>query len=337
MGEGGGSIVRISSALAAATDSPLELVNIRANRPKPGLQTQHLEALNALKQFSGIHLCGAELGSSTVSISPTGKRGNIANIKIGTAGNISLVAQAIQYYSLFSKTDLRLNIDGGATHGKWAPSIEFIQNVTFKLYQKFGKKIVPQIEKYGFYPKGGAQSSFLFYKHDKISSFDLIERGNLEEIHVFSTVSSHLKARKVAERQIESFITKVKPTVKVVYHINYVDSMSPGASLTIINQYSSGLPKGCFVLGEKSLTAENVGKICWKCWKNIDESLAAIDPYTADQLIVPMSLCDEDSSITTDQITSHTKTNINLVQMFTPKIFEISKKNGYYLITAKHT
>ncbi|MCG3224251.1 MAG: RNA 3'-phosphate cyclase, partial [Candidatus Heimdallarchaeota archaeon] len=32
MGEGGGSVVRISVALAAAASSPLKLINIRSNR-----------------------------------------------------------------------------------------------------------------------------------------------------------------------------------------------------------------------------------------------------------------------------------------------------------------
>ena len=48
IGEGGGSIIRISSALAAATDTDLNLFNIRSNRSNPGLRAQHIEAINAM-------------------------------------------------------------------------------------------------------------------------------------------------------------------------------------------------------------------------------------------------------------------------------------------------
>ena len=335
MGEGGGSVVRISVALAAATRSPLKLTNIRSNRSNPGLRAQHLEAINALRQLSGFEISGAELGSKKVSIYQYGKRRNEATVRINTAGSISLVAQAVQYYALTRETEIRLNILGGATHGKWAPSVEFITNVTFKILKKMNKIIDVKIDRHGFFPKGGAQSYFIFHPHDKILPLNLIEKGILEEINVFSTVSSHLKKRKVAERQIDSFVKLAKPTVNTIHHINYVDSVSPGTGLTIVNKYSAGTLKGCFVQGEKSLTAEDVGKMCWKRWENLEQNSAAVDIHTADQLIVPMALAEGNSVITTARLTNHTKTNIELIQKFTQAVFNVSKENGHYLISVK--
>ena len=335
MGEGGGSVVRISVALAAATRSPLKLTNIRTNRLNPGLRAQHLEAINALRQLSGFEIVGAELGSKNVSIQQYGKRRNEATVKINTAGSISLVAQAVQYYALNRGTEIKLEIQGGATHGKWAPSVEFISNITFKILEKMNKIIDIKIDQYGFFPKGGAQSYFIFHPHDKILPLNLTEKGILEEIHVFSTVSSHLKKRNVAERQIDSFVKLAKPTVNAIHHINYVDSLSPGTGLTIVNKYSAGNLKGCFVQGEKSLTAENVGKLCWKQWKNLEQNPAAVDIYTADQLIVPMALAEGNSEITISKLTNHTKTNIELIQKFTQAVFNVNKENGHYLISVK--
>ena len=335
MGEGGGSVVRISVALAAATRSLLKLINIRSNRSNPGLRTQHLESINALKQLSGFEITGAELGSKEVSIYKYGQRRNEATVKVNTAGSISLVAQAVQYYALSKETEIRLNIQGGATHGKWAPSVEFVTNVTYKILEKMNKKINVKINRYGFFPKGGAQSCFTFHPHDKIMPLNLTEKGILEEIHIFSTVSSHLKKRNVAERQIDSFVKLAKPTIKTVHHINYVSSVSPGAGLTVVNKYSTGTVKGCFVQGEKSLTAETVGKMCWKQWENLEQNSAAVDVHTTDQLIVPMALAEGSSAITTDRLTNHTKTNIELIQKFTQAIFNVNRENGYYLISVK--
>lgn len=335
MGEGGGSVIRISVALAAANSSPLKLTNIRSNRSNPGLRAQHLESIDALRQLSGFEIFGAKMGSKEVSIRQYGKRRNEATVKINTAGSISLVAQAVQYYALNKETEIKLNIQGGATHGKWAPSIEFITNVTFKILEKMNKIIDVKIDRHGFFPKGGAQSYFMFHPHDKILPLNLTEKGVLEEIHVFSTASSHLKKRNVAERQIDSFVKLAKSTVDTVHHINYVDSVSPGTGLTVVNKYSTGTLKGCFVQGERSLTAENIGKICWKQWENFEQNSAAVDIHTADQLIVPMALAEGSSAITTARLTNHTKTNIELIQKFTQAVFNVNKENGRYLISVK--
>ncbi|MFW9906109.1 MAG: RNA 3'-terminal phosphate cyclase, partial [Candidatus Thorarchaeota archaeon] len=56
IGEGGGSILRIVTSLALVRQEPVKIINIRKNRPKPGLQTQHLVGLRALAEF-----CGGEL------------------------------------------------------------------------------------------------------------------------------------------------------------------------------------------------------------------------------------------------------------------------------------
>ncbi len=46
-GEGGGQILRTTLALAALTGTPVRIERIRAGRPKPGLQRQHLVATQA--------------------------------------------------------------------------------------------------------------------------------------------------------------------------------------------------------------------------------------------------------------------------------------------------
>ncbi|MBY0458433.1 MAG: hypothetical protein K2V38_13925, partial [Gemmataceae bacterium] len=46
-GEGGGQILRSALALSILTRRPFKLLNIRANRPKPGLQPQHLMCVKA--------------------------------------------------------------------------------------------------------------------------------------------------------------------------------------------------------------------------------------------------------------------------------------------------
>ncbi|MCI0561628.1 MAG: RNA 3'-phosphate cyclase, partial [Nitrososphaera sp.] len=60
--EGGGQIIRTSMTLSAITQKPVKITNIRANRPNPGLQPQHLMACKAVRNISRGTLSGAEVG-----------------------------------------------------------------------------------------------------------------------------------------------------------------------------------------------------------------------------------------------------------------------------------
>ena len=214
---------------------------------------------------------------------------------------------------------------GGATHGKWAPSIEYMDHITHSLLKLMNKNIRLRTNRYGFYPKGGAKCIMEFQSHDNLSPLSMLEKGNLEEIEVFSIASDYLAKRKVAERQLDSFIKYAKPNVNVIPNIQYVNTLNPGSGLTIINRYSNGSRKGCFVPGERNLSSEQVGKICSTKWLNIKRSKAAVDEYAADQLIVPMALCEEESEITVDKITNHTKTNMYVIEKFLKNKFNIEK------------
>ena len=335
LGEGGGSVIRISAAIAAAKDLSLQLLNIRKGRSNPGLRAQHIEAISAIKQFSGISVDGLEVGNQKITIEPGKHKSSSASVFIRTAGSTALVAQAVMYYATTQNRDLDLYIKGGATHTKWAPSIEYIENVTHIFLQRMNKEINVKINKHGFYPKGGADCVFSYKKHDCLLPLDLTEKGKLEEIDVFSVASKNLESRQVAERQFKSFLNEINSHVEVKPHLKYVNSFNPGSGLTVINKYSNGSRIGYFTVGEKKISAEFVGKICSKKWKENTENLAAVDEYAADQLIIPLSLIEETSRFTTNKITKHMETNIELAERFTDSVIEVSKQQNCYLIEIK--
>jgi len=336
-GEGGGSIVRIAVAIAAAKNIELELINVRSKRSNPGLRAQHIEAIKAISQFSGISTEGLQIGSSFLKTSKSRIKQQEATIRIGTAGSVSLVIQAALYYSLLENRKLKLNVEGGATHGKWAPSVEYIEHVTHKLLQKMCKNLTIKINQYGFYPKGGASCNIVYNPHETLSSLDLTERGELEEVKVFSIASDYLQKRKVAERQFQSFVKNIDFNVDITSEVKYVKSLCPGTGITAVGIYSSGTLKGSFIPGEKQLSAEKVGELCSNMLKKNENSLAALDQYATDQLIVPMAIANGKSTITTNKITNHTRTNISLIQKLTDSIFEVKKQNDYYQITTKNS
>src|SRR5687768_9414548 len=94
-GEGGGQILRTALSLSLITQRPFELVNARAARPNPGLRAQHVSGLVAAAQVCGGEAEGAEVGSSRVAFRPGPVKPGEYAFDIGTAGALTLLAQAL--------------------------------------------------------------------------------------------------------------------------------------------------------------------------------------------------------------------------------------------------
>lgn len=124
-GEGGGQILRTSLTLSSLTKKPFRIYNIRANRPKPGLQRQHLTAVNAVKILTNATVKGDYVGSTELIFSPGDiqEKGDFV-FDIGTAGSTTLILQTI--LPLLLNRKLTVTIKGGTDVPK-SPSIDYIR------------------------------------------------------------------------------------------------------------------------------------------------------------------------------------------------------------------
>src|SRR5438046_4224264 len=94
-GEGGGQILRSSLALSILTGRPFRLINIRANRKKPGLAPQHLASVRAAASICKGTFKGGSIGSSVLFFEPGDVAGGDYTFGIGTAGATSLVLHTV--------------------------------------------------------------------------------------------------------------------------------------------------------------------------------------------------------------------------------------------------
>ena len=114
-GEGGGQIIRSSVSLAAVTGTPVRISNVRAGRKKPGLKAQHLAAINAAAQICDANVAGAELCSSSLTFEPQSISPGDYEIRMGTAGSTTLVAQTVLPALMLADAPSTVTIQGG-TH-----------------------------------------------------------------------------------------------------------------------------------------------------------------------------------------------------------------------------
>ncbi|KAF6293688.1 RNA 3'-terminal phosphate cyclase [Rhinolophus ferrumequinum] len=85
--EGGGQILRVSTALSCLLGLPLRVQNIRAGRSTPGLRPQHLSGLKMIQDLCDGQLEGAEIGSTEIMFTPEKIKGGIHTADTKTAGS----------------------------------------------------------------------------------------------------------------------------------------------------------------------------------------------------------------------------------------------------------
>jgi len=134
-GEGGGQILRTAVALSVLTKTPLEINNIRANRPKPGIKSQHYTAIKIMEELCNAETDGLTIGSSNLTFSPGKITSGDYHFDIGTAGSIMLVLQACILCSLRTNSPITLKVTGG-TDVKWSPSWDYFKHVFLTLIKK---------------------------------------------------------------------------------------------------------------------------------------------------------------------------------------------------------
>ncbi|MAH43061.1 RNA 3'-phosphate cyclase [archaeon] len=330
-GEAGGQILRTSLALSAYTGKPFKISNIRKSRPIPGLQPQHMKAVQAAAALCSADTKGVEKHSMEVEFKPNKIKSGIFEFDIKTAGSVTLLLQALLPICLKAKEPIKIIVKGG-TDVQYAPPIKYFQHVFAYYMRKIGIDTKIHVKKHGFYPKGGGKVLLEYDpKNSSLKPINIQQRGILQRIDIHSTASETLEKAKVAERQLTGFMKNIgklySPLVKNKF-IEYVSTSSIG-SVFHCHAHFEKAKVGASWLGKPGLRAENVGM---RAAQNLIEQIkqrTPLDEYMEDQIIPYMALSTmkhkKSSIIAISHMTKHTETNIWTTEQFLPVKFEIGK------------
>ncbi|NHK32130.1 MAG: RNA 3'-phosphate cyclase, partial [Asgard group archaeon] len=156
--EGGGSIVRNSIALAAVYKKPIEIINIRAKRSKPGLRNQHMFVIKAIGEMCNAEMKGVHVGSDYIKFIPGKISGGEYKVDVQTAGSLTLLLQALIPVAVRAPDSVKLLLKGG-TDVPMAPPYDYLKHVFIPTLEKLGLDITLCIGRRGHYPKGGGTIS----------------------------------------------------------------------------------------------------------------------------------------------------------------------------------
>jgi RNA 3'-terminal phosphate cyclase (ATP) len=316
-GEGGGQVLRSAIAVSAITGRGVRVVNIRKNRPRPGLGIQHIKSIELAGRLSGAHIEGLSVGSTTITFLPGEIKGGEYSMDLGTAGSISLVLQSVTPIASFAPSKVTFHITGG-TDVRWSPTIDYFKNITLPALHCFGLKGTLSLESRGYFPAGGGKVTAVI-EPCKLHGVR-IETPPLPSVSGISS-SSRLPPH-VTRRQAESakkYLEGMGIEVSGI-DLDIRSDRSTGSSITLFSGFLGGS-----ALGERGLPAEKVGVEAATIIANEIESGAAVDPFLCDQLITFMALAEGPSVITTGSVTSHAVTNMWIMEKLTGRRFTVEK------------
>lgn len=325
-GEGGGQILRTSLALASLLRRPVEINHIRGGRKKPGLRPQHLIAVKAMASITSAQVKGAEPGSMHLSFEPGQIKSGDYSFDVGTAGSTSLVLQTMIPALLFGEGKSRVVITGG-THVPWSPCFHYLREVFAASLKEMGGDLDLQIERWGWYPKGGGKLLAWITPVSSLRPFERIFKGKMRDIYVLSAVSNLPVS--IGERQRDQVIKNFENRGLQTPRVEILNAPSPGTGTLVFlrPRFEKGTA-GFTSLGKKGKRAEKVADEAFSEFFEFKTSEAAVDEHLADQLVLYMALAGGRSSIATKRITTHLKTNVWVIEQFLPVKFEVDERTG---------
>ena len=320
-GEGGGQILRSALALSILTQRPFKLINIRANRAKPGLAPQHVMCVRAAGAISGAQYKGASNGSSVLYFEPKQVKSGNYTFSIGTAGATSLVLHTV-YLPLALRADrpCEIVITGG-THNAHAPCYHFLETTWAAYLAKIGIKVELEMTRPGFYPRGGGEIRAVVHPCSRVSGVQLLECPELTTAGGFSAFAGLPES--VGKRQARRLSVRLK-SEGVESHIPQEEweAANPGSVAAVIFRQAP-IPALFFGLGERGKPAESVADDAADEAIAFRDARSPVDPHSADQLLLPLAFSDDASAFKTSEITRHLTTNIETVRKFVDRTIQV--------------
>lgn len=314
-GEGGGQILRTALALSVALRRAVRLTGVRARRPKPGLQPQHLTVVRALAAVSDAEVRGDALDSTEVTFAPNALRAGDYRFDVGatrgSAGSVTLLFQALLLPLAHAGAPSRLTLVGG-THVPWSPSVPYITEVFLPALEATGVRARLTLQRPGWYPAGGGEIEVDIEPTPPQRGL-VIETPPAAASATGVSLVSRLPAS-IAERQRARALERLAAAgieARIDVEID-TQAVSPGTALFVAVPGRAGFT----ALGRRGLRAEAVADAAVDAYLAWRATGAAIDEHLADQLVPFLAVVPAPSRLLCPTLTPHLRTVAWVVEQF---------------------
>lgn len=322
-GEGGGQIVRTAVALSVLTNTPISITNIRANRPVPGLRPQHYTAVSCMQSMCQAKTEGLAIGSSKLTFTPGAILPGSYTFDVGTAGSITLVFQTCLLSALRTTVPITIRLKGG-TDVRWAPSWDYFAHVFLPLIHKIGVNTEIHLQSRGYYPAGGGDATMTISPTERLRPFQVIDPQSFSEMHGIINIAGlpdHIATR----MKHAAMKTALNHHLQAFLQVEPSSSASSGTGIVVWSETDETV-LGANVLGEKGVSAEQIGESAATQLCQEIVSGATVDHYAIDQLLPYLVYAPKGSSCLVRQLSNHAYTHMWLLKQFFPVTFELAQQ-----------
>ena len=316
-GEGGGQVVRTS----LITGQAVEVTRIRAGRKKPGLGRQHLTGAQAAARIGAAYAEGLALGSQHITFSPQAVLPGTYHFAVGTAGSASLVLQTILPPLLLAEGPSTLVLEGG-THNPKSPPFDFLQRAYLPLVNRMGPRVAVELERRGFYPRGGGRFIAHVEPASSLTPFDLLERGAVRKRHATALVVN--LPRHIAEREM-IVVNEVLDLRGHEMTVEVEQGHGPG-NVVMVEVESEQVTEVFAGFGERGKRAEDVARGIAEEVQHYLTAGVPVGEHLADQLVLLLALAGG-GALRTVAPSLHTRTNIAVIQSFLDVVISVDQED----------
>jgi len=292
------------------------MTHIRANREKPGLRPQHLQALRACSSLSGGEIQGAEVGSAEIHYQP-GKFLSHGDFRwdIGTAGSTTMLAFTLIPLALFAKGPSRFTLTGGLFQDS-APSAFHMQKILLPILRRMGAEVHVEILRPGYPPRGqGSLQVETNPLSGSLTPLHLTEQGRVKAIQGVS-LASHLEEGKVSARMAEESrrLLDKHGYRPIITTIDDQHAAQKGAALCLWAETGTGCLLGADQAGAPGRRSESIAQFVVSSLLEDLATQATTDRHLADQLILFAALAKGTTRYLIPRMTDHVRSNLWLVE-----------------------
>jgi len=330
-GEGGGALLRTALCMSALTQKPLVIDSIRGATRKPGISPEDFPVLQALISACNAQTEGAEIGSKKLTFTPKFLprpihfSHDISRSGSGRSpGNTIVIAEALA--PIFARTGAYSTIElHGETHNNNTLTFDAFELTTIPAHAAQGIGMFPAIHQAGF-GYAGRGHILVEIEPSAINPLNWAQRSGVV------AAGARITACDTHSQVLADATTKA---LKLLQDAGYGDQVEqieisgpePGLSITFWIKFENGFGSASACWNRGSQISDTIDR-AWDEFTVFTQTTATVDPYLADQLLLPACLADGSTTYSTSNITKRLKTIAWVIKEFIPIAITIKGTEG---------